>query len=111
MMARHFVTLAAFLMEPQPRALAVLEVVLDSQRRSGAHAGEAVNHDADEGAIASPLSSVTSMESNSCRIAARCCLTDGLAIPAPSCSMQAATVVGLITSSRRSRCSHQLNFG
>jgi len=24
------------------------------------------------------------MESNSCRIAARCCLTDGLAIPAPS---------------------------
>jgi hypothetical protein len=52
MMARHFVTLAAFLMEPQPRALAVLEVVLDSKRRSGAHAGEAVNHDADEGAIA-----------------------------------------------------------
>ncbi len=52
MMARHFVTLAAFLMEPQPRALAVLEVVLDSQRRSGAHPGEAVNHDADEGAIA-----------------------------------------------------------
>jgi hypothetical protein len=34
MMAGHLVTLAAFLMEPQPRALAVLEVVLDSQRRS-----------------------------------------------------------------------------
>src|SRR6266851_5425516 len=54
MMARHFVTLAAFLMEPQPRALTVLEVVLDSQRRSGAHAGETVNHDADERAIAEP---------------------------------------------------------
>jgi hypothetical protein len=52
MMARHFVTLAAFLMQPQPRALAVLEVVLDPQYRRGAHAGEAVNHDTYEGAIA-----------------------------------------------------------
>ncbi len=47
MMAGNFVTLATFLVQPQPRALAMLEVVLDSHRRSGAHAGEAVNHDAD----------------------------------------------------------------
>jgi hypothetical protein len=33
--------------EPQPRALAVLEVVIEPQRRGDAHAGEAVNHDTD----------------------------------------------------------------
>ena len=51
MMTRHFVTLAAFLMQSQPSTLAVLEVILDSQRRRGSHAGEAVDHDADQGAI------------------------------------------------------------
>jgi hypothetical protein len=47
MMGWDFVALSSFLMEAQPRALAVLEVVLGAQRRGGADAREAVNHDAD----------------------------------------------------------------
>jgi hypothetical protein len=43
--------LAAFLMQPNPPALAVWEVILDAHCHYGANASEAVNHHADERAI------------------------------------------------------------
>jgi hypothetical protein len=51
-MGRHLVALAAFLVESDPPALAVGEVVLDPHRDDGADAGEGVGHHADQGAIA-----------------------------------------------------------
>jgi hypothetical protein len=90
MMGRHFVALAAFLVEPHPPALAVGEV-LDPHRHDGADAGEGVGHDADQGAVAQatclgPRTEVAGLlarippvasQSNSMRMAARCCLTVG----------------------------------
>ena len=50
-MRRNLVVLAAFFMQPQPAAFAVLPVILDIHPDHGAHAGEGVNHHTDEGAI------------------------------------------------------------
>jgi len=50
--ARHFVTLAAFLMKAHPPALAGRIIVLDPHRHDGAHARETVGHYADERPIA-----------------------------------------------------------
>ena len=49
MVRRHLVTLAAFLLQPHPPALAVGEIVLD--RNDGADAREAVDHDANQRAV------------------------------------------------------------
>jgi hypothetical protein len=49
---RHFVALAAFLVEADPPALAVGEIILDPHRHHGADAGEGVGHHADQGALA-----------------------------------------------------------
>jgi hypothetical protein len=51
-MGRHLVALAAFLIEPQPPALPVGEVVLDLHRDDRADAGKAVDHHADQRAVA-----------------------------------------------------------
>jgi hypothetical protein len=51
-MCRHLVSLAAFLVEPDPPALAVGKIILDPRRHDGADAGEGVGHDADQGAVA-----------------------------------------------------------
>ena len=48
----HLVELAAFLVEANPPAFAVLVVVLDLHADDGADAGEAVDHDADERPVA-----------------------------------------------------------
>jgi hypothetical protein len=50
--SRHFMALAAFLVQADPPALAVGEVVLDPHRHHRADAGEGVGHDADQGAVA-----------------------------------------------------------
>ena len=44
--------LAAFLVQPQPPALAIREIVVDLHRDDGTDAGKAVDHDADQGAVA-----------------------------------------------------------
>jgi hypothetical protein len=49
---RHLVALAAFLVEADPPALAVGEIIVDPHRHDGADAGEGVGHDADQGAVA-----------------------------------------------------------
>ena len=49
---RDFQPLAAFLMQPQPPALAILEVVRTPEPHDGADPPEAVDHHADERAIA-----------------------------------------------------------
>src|ERR1700722_6194430 len=46
-MTRHLVPFAAFLMKPQPPALAVLEIISNSHRYCRAHSREAVNHGPD----------------------------------------------------------------
>jgi hypothetical protein len=51
-MRRHFVALAAFLVEADPPAFAVGEIILDPHGDDGADAGEGVGHDADQGAVA-----------------------------------------------------------
>jgi hypothetical protein len=45
---RHLVTLASFLLQPDPPALAVGEVVFDAHRDDGADAREGLDHDADQ---------------------------------------------------------------
>ena len=51
-MRRHFVALAAFLVQPHPPALAAGVIVLDLHGDDGADAGEAVDHHADQRAVA-----------------------------------------------------------
>src|SRR6516225_1308364 len=51
-MRRHFVALAAFLVQPQPPALASGVIVLDAHGDDGADAGKTVDHHADQRAIA-----------------------------------------------------------
>ena len=51
-MHRHLVVLAAFLVEAEPPALALGEVVLDPHRKRGADPREAVDQHADQRAIA-----------------------------------------------------------
>ena len=60
---------AAFLMEPQPQPLSMLEKVPNPHRHRRAHPGETVDHDADQGAVAQAdeFWSV-SIEFSSCRI-------------------------------------------
>ncbi len=50
-MRGHLVALAAFFMQPEPPALAVLVVVLDSHMYGGAHAGTGEIHQPHEGAV------------------------------------------------------------
>jgi hypothetical protein len=52
MMRRHFVALAAFLVQADPPALAHRVVVLDAHGDDGADASEGEGHDADERPIA-----------------------------------------------------------
>jgi hypothetical protein len=47
-MAWHFVTLAAFLMQPQPEPLAVLKEIASFHRHCRAGPREAVDHGADQ---------------------------------------------------------------
>lgn len=49
---RHVVALAALLVKAEPPAFAVLVVIIDLHTHDGAHAGEGVAHQADNGAIA-----------------------------------------------------------
>ena len=51
---RHVVALAAFLVQPQPPALAVGKIVLDLHPNDGADPRKAVDHDADQRAVAQP---------------------------------------------------------
>jgi hypothetical protein len=51
-MGRHFVALAAFLVQADPPALIVGEIILDPHRHHGADGGEGVGHDADQRAVA-----------------------------------------------------------
>ena len=51
MMGGHFVEFPALLVQPEPPAFAVAVVVLDSHVDHGGNAGEAVDHDADQGPI------------------------------------------------------------
>jgi len=46
-MRGEFVTLAAFLVEPEPKALAVLIIILNSHVDDGRDTGEAVDHHTD----------------------------------------------------------------
>src|ERR1700694_1269043 len=46
--ARHLVTLTAFLMQPQPPTLAVLEVISDSHTHRRSDPREAVDHGSDQ---------------------------------------------------------------
>jgi hypothetical protein len=121
---RHFVALAAFLVEADPPALAIGKIILDPHRHDGADAGEGVGHHADQGAVAqadegrgvdaldqhaglvgrehgglAALDDVLGAahggggiggeesQSNSMRMAARCCLTVGFAIRSWSASI------------------------
>jgi hypothetical protein len=47
-MAGHLMALATFLMQSQPPALAVLEIISNSHRYRRAHSREAVNHRSDQ---------------------------------------------------------------
>jgi hypothetical protein len=49
--ARHLVALAAFLVQPQPPALAVLEMISHSHSHRRAHSGETVHHGSNHGPI------------------------------------------------------------
>ena len=51
-MAGHLVPLAAFLVQPKPRPLAMLEIVSDPHRHRRADPGEAVDHDPDQRPVA-----------------------------------------------------------
>ena len=53
-MRRHLVALAAFLMQTDPPAFAVGEIILDPHGDDGTDAGEGVGHDTDQGAVAQP---------------------------------------------------------
>jgi hypothetical protein len=50
MVRAHFVTLAAFLLQPHPPALPIGKIVLDTHDR-GADAREGIDHDADQRAV------------------------------------------------------------
>jgi len=52
MMGRHLVVFPAFLVKPEPAAFALLGIILNIHADGGADAGEAVEHDGDERAIA-----------------------------------------------------------
>jgi hypothetical protein len=79
---------AAFFMQSEPPAFAMLEVVADLHRNCGTEAREVVDHGPDQRSVAQgpryrsrwvdvQNASVVRC-SNSCRMAARCCLTVGL---------------------------------
>ena len=53
-MRRHFMTLAAFLMQPHPPALALGVVVLDAHGDDGADASEGEGHDSHQRTVAWP---------------------------------------------------------
>src|SRR3989442_1749348 len=52
-MAGHLMPFAAFLVEPQPRAPALLKIILDLERDDRTDAGEGVAHQPEQGAYAS----------------------------------------------------------
>jgi hypothetical protein len=52
--ARHRVSLAAFLAQPHPKAPVLCEHVFDRHPERRADAGEGIDHEPDQGAIAQP---------------------------------------------------------
>ena len=52
MMSWDGVFFSAFLMQPYPPAFALLVIILDVHAKDGADAGETVDHDPDQGAVA-----------------------------------------------------------
>jgi hypothetical protein len=64
--ARHFVTLALFFVQPKPPALPVLEIVSPPHRHRRAYPGEAVDDNPDEHPVAES-NVVASIESSSLR--------------------------------------------
>src|SRR5260370_20398556 len=67
-MPGHLVALTAFLMKPEPQALAMLEKISDPHRHRRTHPGETVDHDPPMSARSrSPINVVMSIESSSLR--------------------------------------------
>ena len=64
-MARHLVAFAAFFMQAEPPAFAMLELVSDLHCDRGADPSEAVNHDPNQCAIPQPIKVLLSIESRS----------------------------------------------
>ena len=51
-MAGYLMPFAAFFVEPKPRPSALLKIILDPKRDDCTHAGEAVAHQPEQGAVA-----------------------------------------------------------